>query len=235
MVFTTSGEQKMDFRVHHTSWEPVDLDGIKLMRRPAAPDPETAQALKPGFSNAAKRQMLQRISSAASKRSGRYVIIDLETTGLDHSQDEIIEFGALLVENGQIIQEYSRLVRCSKALPQKIIDLTGITQDQLREEGVALPDALADFLEFIGHERMVGYHIAFDMGFLRAACLQCSMPIPTNQCVDLLSIARRKVRGVPNFKLATLADHFSLSASTQHRALADCELIQALYSKLNEK
>ena len=57
LVFTTAGEQRMDFRTHNTTWEAVDFDGIKLMRRPAAAGCRQRQIdLKPGFSKAAQQQ-----------------------------------------------------------------------------------------------------------------------------------------------------------------------------------
>ena len=68
MVFPSEGEQHYDFRVHNTTWEPVDLDGIKLMRRPS---PETLSkqekpVLKTGFSNASKDRLIANIQKKGS-------------------------------------------------------------------------------------------------------------------------------------------------------------------------
>lgn len=62
LVFNTNNEQRMDFRTHNTSWEAVDFEGIKLMRRPLPRTQAPAADLKPGFSNAAKRQMAQKMA-----------------------------------------------------------------------------------------------------------------------------------------------------------------------------
>ena len=56
MVFSTDNEQRMDFCVHNATWEPVDFDGIKLMRRPLLQNVKTDAELKPGFSKAAQMQ-----------------------------------------------------------------------------------------------------------------------------------------------------------------------------------
>lgn len=233
MVFTTNTEQRMDFRVCNTNWTPVDFDGIKLMRRPLPGGATGGITLKPGFSNAAKRQMAQR-QRGGSGSKGRYVVIDLETTGLHPERDEIIELGAVRVVGGVPEAEFSCLLRYEGTLPGTITELTGLTDEQLRENGLAPRDALKGFLDFIKTDKLVGYNIAFDMEFLRYACGKYDMVIPASRCVDMLGLARRKVTGLKNYKLDTLAAHFSLADSAAHRALADCKLTAALYQKLNE-
>ena len=83
MVFNTNNEQRLDFRVHNSTWEPIDFDGIKLMLRPSPSRIKQLGELRLGFSKASKRQMAKR---AAKKRDSTYpdtyVVIDLETSGL---------------------------------------------------------------------------------------------------------------------------------------------------------
>lgn len=234
LVYSSNGEQKMEFRVHNTSWTPVDFDGITLMRRPLPQAAEPAEELKPGFSKAAKRQMAQRRSAASHQKRDCFVVIDLETTGLHPDRDEILEYGAKRVVNGETTETFSRLVRCGHALPQEIQNLTGITEELLQEQGVLPDQALEEFLEFLGTDKLIGYNISFDKNFLWAACKRAGHPLPLNPCMDLMQLARRKVYGVPNYKLETLAKHFSLPASISHRALEDCEQTLQLYRKLNE-
>ena len=233
MVYTTNGEQKMDFRVHNTSWTPVDFDGIKLIRRPLPQGSAEDFSLKPGFSKAAKRQMAARRASARPQTGDHFVLIDLETTGLQPDRDEIIEFGAIRVD-GDKETEFSCLVRLAGPLPKTIAELTGLTDGMLQEQGLAMEQALQQFLTFIGRDRLVGYNLSFDMAFLRAACQRAGQPMAANRSTDLLNLARRKVSGVSNFKLTTLAAHFALPQQISHRALADCRLMKEIYSKLNE-
>ena len=70
------------------------------------------------------------------------------------------------------------------------------------------------------------------MRFLQEACRACGMRPPTKRCLDLLSLARRKVFDVPDFKLTTLATRFSLEIPAPHRALNDCQILFSLYEKL---
>ena len=227
----------MDFRVHNTSWMPVDFDGIKLMRRPLPQSVQPSETLKPGFSFAAKRQMAQRMqktSVSQVKDSDPFVVIDLETTGLTPGKDQIIEFAAIRMCGQEEKGRFSCLVRCEKGIPSSIAELTGITDRLLEEKGQPPALALQGFLEFIGKDSLIGYNLAFDMEFIRSCCVQYGMASPTNRCKDLLSLARRKVYGVTNYKLSTLAEHFSLPRKQVHRAQNDCELMILLYFKLNE-
>ena len=236
MVYTTNNEQNMNFRVHNTSWTPVDFDGITLMRRPLPQNMQPAQpdSLKPGFSKAAKRQFVQRPRTANVQNHNRFVAIDVETTGLNPNEDRIIEIAAIRVEDGIQTETFSCLVQCDRPLPGTIVALTGITDRQLLENGLPPQEALRNLIRFVGKSRLMGFHLGFDVEFLRVACERHEMVFPANPCTDLLTMARRKVFGVPNYKLATLAGYFNLPQEGLHRARNDCERIVQLYAKLNE-
>lgn len=233
MVYSANGDQKMAFRVHNANWLPVDFDGITLMKRPLPGAAPAQEGLKAGFSKAAKGQMARRRAVGGS-HADRIVLIDVETTGLDPRQDQIIEYGAVRAENFQPVETFCRLVRIEGKLPAGIVSLTGITDSMLQESGVPPEQALREFLSFIGQERLAGYHIGFDMDFIQAACSVYHEPVPSNRCMDLLGLAKRRVYGVPNYKLETLLRHFSLSDQPVHRAEADCVLELQLYEKLKE-
>lgn len=232
MVYTTNNEQKMAFQVHNTNWVPVDFDGITLMRRPLPQSIEPAADLKPGFSKAAKRQMIQRMRSETAQHKTCYVVLDLETTGLQPKEDEIIEIAAIRAMDSTVVETFSCLVQCERHLPQSIIQLTGITDTMLCEQGLQRKQAIQQLLAFLREDLLVGYNIGFDMEFLRAACKQLDLSPPVNRCIDVLGLARRKVFGVKNYQLATLAEHFSIALKDVHRAQGDCERIMQLYCKL---
>lgn len=235
MVYSANGEQHLDFRVHNAAWEPVDYDGIKLMRRPLAQGPTAnAASMRPGYSNAAKRRM-----AGSSNRQNKtvpecYVVIDIETTGLDPKKDRIIELGAIRVIEGDILDEFEMLVHYKGQLSDAIVSLTGLTDEMLSEQGVEARQALQGFLEFVGRDRIVGHNLSFDMDFLHEACRENGLPFMGNRQEDLLRISRRKVTGVANYKLSTLAEHFGIPYEQKHRALADCHMVHEVYCKLNE-
>ena len=222
MVFTTAGEQRMDFRTHNTTWEMVDFDGIKLMRRPLPQMEQNQLDLRPGFSKAAQWQAARKAGRTQRGRAD-YTVIDLETTGLKAASDAIIEYGALRVRDGVPVEELTMLVCGVEKVPAEITALTGLSAA-----------ALQRFLTFLGKDPLVGHNIAFDLEFLRMACKQYGFPILTNHQTDLAQLARRKLSRVANYKLATLAQHFQLAEKVEHRALPDCRLIQQVYCKLKE-
>ena len=233
LVYSTDGEQRLAFRVHNTPWKPVDFDGITLMRRPLPTALAEGEALRSGFSKAAQRLIAQRTQAKRARANIDYVAIDLETTGLNPVTDTIVEYGAVKVEQGEPTQTFSALVRQTSPLPPTIAALTGLDDATLEREGLPPGQALADFLAFVGKNPLIGYNVAFDLAFLRAACARYAQPPPTNLCRDLLPLARRKWSDLPNHRLETLAQHFALQPPP-HRALPDALLAHHLYLKLNE-
>ncbi len=238
MVYNTQGEQKMDFQVYNSAWEPVDYDGIKLMRHPtSAKEPHCDDSLtQKGFSKAAKRSYAaKRMGSSRPVDCEKYTVLDIETTGLSFEEDCIIEVAALHIVNGEVTEEFCRLVQCDTALTDTIIDLTGITDQMLADEGEPVQAVFDDFIPFISSERIVCHNAAFDLNFIQRECLKLGMQMPRKfKMIDTMKLARRKIKTVTDYKLKTLGTFFDLDTSGTHRALRDCYLTYSLYEKLKE-
>lgn len=235
MVFSANNEQRMDFLVHNTSWEPIDFDGLKLMLRPCPARLQATSTLRTGYSNAAKSLMARRASTHRPMPKAEDVVaVDVETTGLDADTCEIIEIGAIKTRNWEIAETYSVLVKPREALSPSITALTGITQDILTQEGQPLQAALSGFLQFVGEIPVVSHNAKFDFAFLRCACAQCGQPLFSNRCIDTLALARRMVKEVADYKLKTLLTHFGIQEDEIHRSIGDCRAVLKLYGKLNE-
>lgn len=238
MVFRAAGEQHMDFRVHNTTWTPVDYDGIKLMCRPAASSSaEIGGALLPdGFSNAAKINSARKAQRSAAQKTAltEYTILDLETTGLDHEKDSIVEIAALRIRYGEVESEFHAFVLPDHRIPREIEALTGITEEILQKKGVELRTVLSSLAEFIGSDKLLCWNSPFDIAFLQYGCVHCGIPIIRNKGVDAMKLVQRKLSGLTNYRLATVAQHLGIECSSVHRALEDCKLTFAVISKLNE-
>ena len=243
MVFSAPGEQKMDFRVHNTTWEPVDLDGIKLMRRPlpAARKSDGAEKEEQRHQGAKSRAeqlyMAERMAKARAKKQFQegYVVLDIETTGTSLEKDEIIEIGALKVESGAVTEEFSMLTRINGEIPVEIQKLTGITEKELQSMGRPLEEVLEKLFEFAGNRIIVGHNVTFDYNFIRAACRKMKLEMRLGTASrDTLALSRRKIKGVGSYQLEALMKHLGYEVSNAHRALADCYLTWQLYQKLNE-
>ena len=243
MVFSAPGEQKMDFRVHNTTWEPVDLDGIKLMRRPlpAARKSDGAEKEEQRHQGAKSRAeqlyMAERMAKARAKKQFHegYVVLDIETTGTSLEKDEIIEIGALKVESGAVTEEFSMLTRINGEIPVEIQKLTGITEKELQSMGRPLEEVLEKLFEFAGNRIIVGHNVTFDYNFIRAACRKMKLEMRLETASrDTLALSRRKIKGVGSYQLEALMKHLGYEVSNAHRALADCYFTWQLYQKLNE-
>lgn len=240
MVFSAQGEQKMDFRVHNTSWEPVDFDGIKLMRRPFLEKRNVQNDVterKESKSRAERLLIADRMKRAQAKKHFQegYVVLDVETTGTSLHSDEIIEIGALRVEAGIPTKEFSTLVQCEKKIPKEVQMFTGLTNCDLDDNGKPLKQALEELFVFAGEHIIIGHNVTFDYNFIRSACQKQGMEMRLGTLSrDTLALARRKIRGVEDYQLVTLMKHLGYDVSKAHRALADSYLTYQLYKKLNE-
>ena len=241
MVYSSNGEQHMKFVVYNTTWEPVDFDGITLMRRPlprksSDEASEENKRLQPGFSKAALIEKVKRIEASKGKQQDAcgFITIDIETTGLDPEKDEILEIAAIkYIENNEA-EVFSRVVKVQNPLTKEISELTGITDDFLLKNGMDIETALKDFWDFVGRAKLVGYNISFDMSFLRNASIEHKIKMRANKCIDVLQLARRKVKDTKNYKMSTVANALGIEMVQKHRAESDCRLAFEIYRKLNE-
>ena len=237
LVFNTNGEQQLDFHVHGDTWEPIDFDGIKLMLRPSSKRLKSrindAQSKKSsGFSNASKRRDAKRFSDTRSRCPENYIIIDLETTGLNPEVDEIIEIGAIKMTGHVCADIFSSLVLTEKPISSSVLSLTGITNEMIKDTGAPLYDVLLRLSSFLGSLPIVGHNIDFDRSFLLNSCAKCGLPLIVNRCVDTMNLARKLVKDVENHKLNTLAERFGIDQTRSHRSISDCETTGRLYRKL---
>jgi DNA polymerase III epsilon subunit family exonuclease len=160
-----------------------------------------------------------------------YVVFDLETTGLSPDYNEIINIGGLLVQNGVVTQEFNTLVKPRKAIPQEIIQLTGITNEAV-QNAPSINVALKSFLEAIGDDTVVlGHNLGFDCRFISAKKKQVyrsSRAEFTNPYIDTLPLAKSLFR-LKSYKLTTLSEHFGITHNDAHTALADCYAAYELF------
>lgn len=104
-----------------------------------------------------------------------YVVIDIETSGINPDKDEIIRLSALSIVNGNEAGTFFKLAKPKKSLTEEIEILTGITNVDL-EEKCGINDLLPDFLNFIGDNPLVAHNIGFDIKFINVALKKAGLP-----------------------------------------------------------
>lgn len=161
-----------------------------------------------------------------------FVIVDIETTGLSPVKNEIIEIGALKVENGEIIDRMDIFLKPKKGVPYFITNLTGITNEMVKD-GYSAEEGMKLFLEFSHGYPLIAHNAKFDISFLNNYANLCFQKSITNKCLDTLQISKSIIKDIPNYKLGTLAQYFDVNYIGAHRALKDCEITLEVYNKLN--
>lgn len=233
MVFSARNEQHLNFRVHNTTWEPIDFDGLKLMMHPSPSRTKALGKKRIGWSSAAARSKARRRQGAEELiELERYVVIDVETTGLDLDKDEIIEIAAIRVVQGAEVDRFHALVRFDGCVPKGVTELTGITDELLDSQGVELETAMKQFLSYVGDDVVVAHNAAFDSDFVQAMCEECDLDDFDNRCIDTVELAKKKMPKAPNYRLKTLLEMLDLDNRRPHRAESDCEATLHLFRKL---
>lgn len=160
-----------------------------------------------------------------------YVVFDFETSGLNVRSCEVLEIGALKVYNDKIIDSFSTLIRPQFAVDPAALKVNNLQMDELMTAPHAY-QVFDKFFDFISDNKLVGYNInTFDVPILQRYAAPFNIEL-SNDTDDALPLARRKLSGLPNYKLSTVAAYFQLDTSSAHRALADCQITQACYSAL---
>lgn len=167
----------------------------------------------------------------------KFVVFDLETSGLDKNRDYIIEFGAVKIENGKITDKYSSLVFCPQmqSLPKAVEELTGITYDELRA-APPVDEVLKKFYKFSKGCTLVAHNLPFDFAFLRNWGFCCGVWFDEfeKSAIDTVALAK-KILGdrVANYKLSTIAKYFDIEF-THHCALTDAEATAKIFLALTK-
>ena len=160
----------------------------------------------------------------------RFVVVDLETTGLDSTQHEIIEIGAIRVNRDSNIHDtLQALIKPTQRIPKKISKMTGISQDMVDRDGEPIGKMMEEFAKFIGDLPLVVFNADFDMAFLRRAAKQHNLVIG-NPVSCALKMARRAWPGRKSYRLRDLAKDGGLLGEGTHRALDDCKRALIVYS-----
>lgn len=227
------------FDSYQTKQEVFELDGLPLVRYPfhqgKAEDEE-----RYGFSKAFQSHMRYKRENKDNKLKTdqnafipAYVLIDIETTGLDEERNQIIEIGALKVK-GVHKEEFHRLLHVDESVPDFITKLTGITTQMLVDDGCGRKKSMEDFACFIEDMPLVGYNVRFDLRLLEKEFCRLGLEWKNKRCIDILSLVKKEKLFLENYKLSNVLASYGIDAVVQHRALEDVALLAQLLPKLNE-
>lgn len=159
-----------------------------------------------------------------------FVVFDVETTGLDATNCEIIEIGACKIENGVITKVFQSLVKPKHSIPEMITKITSIDNFMVKDSP-PIEQVLVDFALFAKDCVLSGYNVGFDMGFIKNAGKEIGI-VFENRVEDVMVFAREKMI-IGNYTLKNVANHLNVSLNNAHRALNDALATANVLLKLN--
>lgn len=170
------------------------------------------------------------VTNAKGQRmDGSFVVFDIETTGFSPLTCQIIEIGAVRVENGSISDRFSTFVNPKVPIPFRIEQLTSIN-DSMVMDAPEIAEALPKFLEFCGDSVLVAHNADFDMSFIIENCNRLGIPNDFTY-VDTVGMARFLLPNLNRFKLDTVAKAVGVSLEHHHRAVDDAACTAEIFEK----
>lgn len=164
-----------------------------------------------------------------------FVVVDLETTGAKAPPCRVTEIGAYRISKGKIVEEFQTLVNPEIPIPPFIVNLTGIN-NQMVKDAPCFADVAPRWLDFAGDAVLVAHNASFDVRFLNH---ELSRVFPgrrmanSNLCTVVLS--RRIFPGLDNYRLQTVAEHFSITINNRHRAASDALATAEIFVRMLER
>ena len=161
-----------------------------------------------------------------------YCVLDLETTGLSFRTEKITEVGIMKIKDGEVIDEFSCFVNPEKPIPQKVVEVTNITDDMVKD-AETIEKVMPKILEFVGDSVLVAHNADFDIGFLKYNAKQLGLSLE-NTYIDTLRLAKSLFPEYKKYKLGIIAENLGITVEVAHRALDDVDTTVKVFYKMLE-
>ena len=181
--------------------------------------------------------------SGTTQRPEDFVVFDLETTGLNSSNDEIIEIGAIKFLEGFPEEVFHTYIKPTRKISKRITNINGITNEMV-EEAPSIEEVLPKFIEFVEDKVLIAHNAPFDMKFILENLYRYGYKKLKNKVIDTLKLSRQKVREydyekdrdvkLESYKLSELNWRFELNLPS-HNAVDDCKTCAYVYLKIIEE
>lgn len=166
-----------------------------------------------------------------------YCVLDLETTGFSFRTEKITEIGVMKVKNGEVIDEFSCFVNPEKPIPQRVVEVTNITDDMVKD-AETIEKIFPKLLEFLGDSVLVAHNADFDIGFLKYNAKELGYTL-NNTYIDTLRLAKDLFPDYKKYKLGIIAENLGIKVEVAHRALDDVDttvkVFKVMLDMLKEK
>lgn len=162
-----------------------------------------------------------------------YCVLDLETTGFSPVTEKITEIGIMKVKDGKVIDKFSCFVNPEKPIPARIIKITNITDDMVKD-AETIDKVFPKMLDFISGSVLVAHNAEFDIGFLKHFARISNYDFDYSY-LDTLSLAHDLFSNYKTYKLGRIAKNLGIKVEVAHRALDDVDTTVKIFKVMLEK
>lgn len=191
------------------------------------------------------RQNLAAMAAVGARRPARehgFVVVDLETTGLDPNRDRVVSVGAFRVKEGRVRlgDVFSELTNPGRDIPEQSIKVHGIVPDMIHDARPAW-EVFDDFLAYLGGDVLVAHHALFDLHFLNRVMRERYGFRLQNLVVDTVLMCRQALlepdpygirKGARRCSLEALTERYGIYVPERHTALGDALATALLFQRL---
>ncbi|MCL2173196.1 MAG: exonuclease domain-containing protein [Candidatus Bathyarchaeota archaeon] len=150
-----------------------------------------------------------------------FIALDIETTGLNRNSDYILEVAVIKYQNSIEVDKFVTLINPKVPIPSSAIAIHGIT-NKMVQNSPTIDTVIPQLLNFLGNHLLVGHYVNFDIGFIEVWAKQLGHTAKWNY-IDTISVAKKMLPGLPNYKLKTVLDAIDYKQVNYHRAEDDCK------------
>ena len=165
------------------------------------------------------------------KKKQTYIVLDVETTGLDVYKERMIEFAAVKLVGNKITDRFETLINPEQPIRYSSYLIHNISQEMV-EDAPKLPEIMPKILDFIGDYPIVGHNVIFDFNFINHASKLVYGKEITNRTIDSQALFKEVFPDEVSHGLEALMQRMNVEYSTRHRAMADTEGLAKSFPKL---
>jgi len=159
-----------------------------------------------------------------------YAIVDIETTGSRPSDDKITEIAVIIHDGTTIVDSFTSLINPGRSIPYQISQLTGITDEMVRD-APRFHEVARQIVEITNGKVFVAHNVRFDYSFLKSEFHSLGYNYQ-RKTLCTVRLSRKLIPGLPSYSLGKLCNSLNIPLRDRHRAFGDAKATSLLFDKI---